>query len=49
MYLESPSSVVFSLQDINEISKLAKAHNIKTIIDNTWATPIYQNNFKNGN
>lgn len=48
IYLESPSSVVFSLQDINEISKLAKPHNIKTIIDNTWATPIYQKPLKMG-
>ncbi|WP_419742800.1 trans-sulfuration enzyme family protein [Paraclostridium dentum] len=48
IYLESPSSVVFSLQDINEISKLAKEHNIKTIIDNTWATPIYQKPLKMG-
>ena len=31
IYLESPSSVVFSLQDINEISKLAKAHNINKL------------------
>lgn len=48
IYLESPSSVVFSLQNINEISKLAKVHNIKTIIDNTWATPIYQKPLKMG-
>ncbi|RHW76129.1 PLP-dependent aspartate aminotransferase family protein [Colwellia sp. RSH04] len=42
IYLESPSSVVFSLQDIAQISLLAKAHNINTMIDNTWATPLYQ-------
>lgn len=42
IYLESPSSAVFSMQDITEICKIAKEHNIKTIIDNTWATPIYQ-------
>lgn len=42
IYLESPSSVVFSLQDIESVVKLAKAHNIKTIIDNTWATPLLQ-------
>ncbi len=48
IYLESPSSVVFSLQNINEISKLAKEHNIKTIIDNTWATTIYQKPLKMG-
>ena len=42
IYLESPSSVVFSLQDLEAVARLAKEHNIKTIIDNTWATPIYQ-------
>ncbi|QBG34414.1 trans-sulfuration enzyme family protein [Litorilituus sediminis] len=42
IYLESPSSVVFSLQDLEQISALAKKHNIATMIDNTWATPIYQ-------
>lgn len=42
IYLESPSSVVFSLQDIESVVKLAKAHHIKTIIDNTWATPLFQ-------
>ncbi len=40
--LESPSSVVFSLQDIEAIVKIAKKHNAKTYIDNTYCTPIYQ-------
>jgi len=42
IYLESPSSAVFSLQDIEAVAKLAKSRGIKTIIDNTWASPIYQ-------
>ncbi|MBE0370154.1 trans-sulfuration enzyme family protein [Pseudoalteromonas aurantia] len=42
IYLESPSSVVFSLQDIRKISQLARKNHIATIIDNTWSTPIYQ-------
>lgn len=42
IYLESPSSVVFSLQDLEAVAKLAKEYNIKTVIDNTWATPMYQ-------
>lgn len=42
IYLESPSSAVFSMQDITEICKIAKEYNIKTVIDNTWATPLYQ-------
>jgi len=41
-YLESPSSVVMSLQDIKGVSRLAKSKGIKTIIDNTWASPIFQ-------
>ena len=42
IYLESPSSAVFGLQDIAAIAQLAKKHQIKTIIDNTWATPVFQ-------
>ena len=42
IYLESPSSAVFGLQDIKKVVALAKKNNIKTIIDNTWATPIFQ-------
>ena len=42
IYLESPSSALFSLQDIAAVTKLAKKNNIKTVIDNTWATPLYQ-------
>lgn len=43
IYLESPSSNIFVVQDLKAIANLAKEHNIKTIIDNTWATPIFQN------
>lgn len=42
IYLESPSSAIFSLQDIEAVATLAKQHNIKTIIDNTWATSVFQ-------
>jgi len=43
IYLESPSSFLFLVPDLKKIAALAKAHNIKTIIDNTYATPIFQN------
>ncbi len=43
IYLESPSSFVFRVQDLEGIARLAKAKGIATMIDNTWATPIYQN------
>ena len=42
IYLESPSSAIFSLQDIEAVTTIAKANGIKTIIDNTWATPVFQ-------
>lgn len=41
--LESPTSLVFTLQDLAAIAKLAKKHHITTYIDNTYCTPIYQN------
>lgn len=43
IYLESPSSQVMYMQDLEEIAKIAKAHNIGTVIDNTYATPLHQN------
>ncbi len=42
IYLESPASMTYEMQDLKAIAKLAKKHGIKTIIDNTWATPLYQ-------
>lgn len=43
IYLESPTTMTFKLVDLARVAKLAKQHNIQTIIDNTWATPIFQN------
>lgn len=48
IYLESPSSAVFSMQNLKAIADLAKKHNIKTIVDNTWATPIFQKSLELG-
>ena len=42
IYLESPSTAVYLLQDIKAVADLAKKHGIKTAIDNTWATPLFQ-------
>ena len=43
IYLESPATFTFTLQPLRQVAELAKRHGIKTIIDNTWATPIFQN------
>ena len=43
IYLESPSSFVFEIQPLEEVAALAKSKGIYTAIDNTCATPLYQN------
>lgn len=40
--LESPSSIVMSLQDIRAVTSLAKAKGVKTYIDNTFCSPLFQ-------
>lgn len=40
IFLESPGSLTFEMQDIPAICAVAKRHNVVTILDNTWASPI---------
>ncbi|MCU0467517.1 MAG: aminotransferase class I/II-fold pyridoxal phosphate-dependent enzyme [Arcicella sp.] len=42
IYLESPNSFNFHLQDLEAIAHFAKSKNITTIIDNSYCTPLYQ-------
>ncbi len=42
IYLESPNSWDYAIQDLKAVAELAKAENIITIIDNSYCTPIYQ-------
>jgi len=42
-YLESPASITMQLQDLKALVTLAKSKGINTVIDNTWATPLFQN------
>ena len=39
--LESPSSVVFTLQDVEAVCRIAHAHGAKVYIDNSFCTPIF--------
>ena len=41
IFMESPGSRSMEIQDIPAIVEVAKKHGIKTIADNTWATPIF--------
>ena len=40
IFLESPGSLTFEVQDIPAITAIAKARGITTVLDNTWATPL---------
>ena len=48
IYVESPSSCVFRMQDIAEIANMAKERGITTMMDNTYSTPILQQPLKHG-
>ncbi len=41
IFLESPGSQSFEMQDVPAITRVAQARGVTTLIDNTWATPIY--------
>ncbi len=40
VFLESPGSLTFEVQDVPAIVAAAKARGIVTLLDNTWATPL---------
>ena len=42
IYLESPSSIVMSVQDLAAVAKLAKSKGIITMVDNTFSAGVYQ-------
>ncbi|WP_029002985.1 PLP-dependent transferase [Azorhizobium doebereinerae] len=48
LYLESPTSLMFELQDIAALARAARAHGVITAIDNSWATPLYQQPIAHG-
>lgn len=42
IYMESPNSWTYEMQDVEKITDFAKAKNIRTILDNSFATPLHQ-------
>jgi cysteine-S-conjugate beta-lyase len=40
IFLESPGSLTFEVQDVPAICAAARARGVTTLIDNTWATPL---------
>jgi cystathionine beta-lyase/cystathionine gamma-synthase len=47
-FLESPTSLIYALQNLEEVAALAKKHGIITLIDNSYCSPIYQQPIKLG-
>lgn len=48
VYVESPGSLTFEVQDIPAIAEVAHAHGAVVLMDNTWATPLYFKAFEKG-
>lgn len=42
IYFESPATMTFRQLDMQKICAFAKSQGILTMIDNTWATPLFQ-------
>ena len=48
LYLESPNTFTYELQDIQACVALAKQHNLLTAIDNSYSSPLFQQPAKMG-
>jgi cystathionine beta-lyase len=41
VFMESPGTHTFEVQDVPTICRVAKERGLVTLLDNTWATPLY--------
>jgi cystathionine beta-lyase len=48
IFLESPGSLTFEVQDVPAITAVARGRGVLTMLDNTWATPLYFKAFNHG-
>jgi cystathionine beta-lyase/cystathionine gamma-synthase len=48
IWLETPTNPLMNITDIAAVSKIAKQHNILVCVDNTFATPYFQNPLDQG-
>lgn len=39
--MEAPGTVTMEMQDISAVVEVAKKYGVKTMMDNTWASPLY--------
>jgi cystathionine beta-lyase len=48
VYLETPGSQSFEMQDVPLIAEIAHRHGAAVLLDNTWATPLFFDAFAHG-
>jgi cystathionine beta-lyase len=48
IFVESPGSLTFEMQDLPAIAKVAHARDVTVIVDNSWASPLFHNPLKLG-
>ena len=48
VWIESPTNPMLKIVDLAAVSKLARAHGAKTVVDNTFATPFFQRPIEHG-
>ncbi|MCC7326353.1 MAG: cystathionine beta-lyase [Burkholderiales bacterium] len=48
VFVESPGSLTFEVQDVPAIAAVAHAHGAWVVMDNTWATPLFFRAFEHG-
>ncbi len=48
IYIETPTNPMMRVSDIEKIAKIAKAHQLLLIVDNTFLSPYFQNPLKLG-
>lgn len=48
IYIETPTNPMMRVSDIGKISKIAKAHKLLLIVDNTFLSPYFQNPIRLG-
>jgi len=41
LYLESPGSLTFEVQDVPRLAAVGQRHGLTVLADNTWASPLY--------
>ncbi|MGX9273894.1 trans-sulfuration enzyme family protein [Pantoea ananatis] len=48
IYIESPSSNIYEVTDIDTVTVIARQKGILTVMDNTWSTPLLLNPISHG-